>query len=186
MGTVTEVVGMGGVGYSVHRDRRGWGSVSVPTQTSSAHCIPGFKRSNTMIAILGSLLLALAGFIGNGWFFCMHLWPIPQPLLISISLTLTYSAMHGFLARAVVEWNRCCVVKFDSISYPTVCHETTAVEDSCDVKSSRPKSSRGQNLASASKIWPRPRSFGLKHLASAWPRSCCLIVISGIFRAKIV
>ena len=31
----TEAVGMGWDGYSVHRDGRGWGSVSVPMQTSS-------------------------------------------------------------------------------------------------------------------------------------------------------
>ena len=38
----------------------------------------------------------------------------------------------------------------------------------------------------------RPRSFGLglgiglEVLASAWPRSRCLIMLSGVFRAKIV
>ena len=55
---------------------------------------------------------------------------------------------------------------------------------SSDVKSSRPKyfgsrpkyfGPKAKILASASKVWPRPRSFGLglalKHLASAWPRS---------------
>jgi len=35
-------------------------------------------------------------------------------------------------------------------------------------------------LASASKTWPQPGPWsfglGLKHLASAWPRSCCLIM----------
>ena len=33
-GTGTRVMGRGGDGFSVHRDGRGWGSVSVPVQTS--------------------------------------------------------------------------------------------------------------------------------------------------------
>ena len=32
----TEAAGMGWDGYSVYTDERGWGSVSVPVQTSSA------------------------------------------------------------------------------------------------------------------------------------------------------
>jgi len=46
-----------------------------------------------------------------------------------------------------------------------------------DVKSSRPKWPRGQNFG---------LGLGLKHLASARPRSRCHIMLSGIFRAKIV
>jgi len=48
-----------------------------------------------------------------------------------------------------------------------------------DVKSSRP-------------VWPRGQNFGLglglglEVLASAWPRSRCLNMLSGIFRVKIV
>ena len=43
-------------------------------------------------------------------------------------------------------------------------------------------------MASMPKFWPRPRprsfGLGLKHLASAWPRSRCLKMLSGILRAK--
>jgi len=46
-----------------------------------------------------------------------------------------------------------------------------------DVKSSRPKWPRGQNFG---------LGLGLKHLAWARPRSRCHIMLSGIFRAKIV
>ena len=58
--------GWGGDGYSVHGDRQGWGSVSVPVQTSTRHhavmlcvCLPLVLARKVMRCIPCSLVLYL-------------------------------------------------------------------------------------------------------------------------------